>query len=166
MDHVALILENTLQFYLSTSSYNQRSSFSMFTLAWMAIIGEVIRQWKDVKIEVNKISRVRYIGGKPVTWIQHEADYIKLRELFHHGGISMDSDVIIVNATRLKYEQRLSECIISEEGEYINIGFQSCIKNSPFIKKWLEGYDTDYRPHLWLPQWIVQTCQYSIGQEG
>ena len=111
---------------------------------------EVIRQWKDVKIEVNKISRVRYIGGKPVTWIQHEADYIKLRELFHHGGISMDSDVIIVNATRLKYEQRLSECIISEEGEYINIGFQSCIKNSPFIKKWLEGYDTDYRPHLWL----------------
>ena len=111
---------------------------------------EVIRQWKDVKIEVNKISRVQYIGGKPVTWIQHEADYIKLRELFHHGGIAMDFDVIIVNATRLKYEQRLSECVLSEEGEYINGGFQSCIKNSPFIKKWLEGYDTDYRPHLWL----------------
>jgi hypothetical protein len=111
---------------------------------------EMTKSWKNVLIEVHKIPRANKIGGKHVTYIQHEADYIKLSALHKHGGLVLDFDVIVVNGTRLKEEQRLSECVLSDEGEYINAGFQSCIKNSSFIAKWLEGYDQDYRPSLWI----------------
>lgn len=109
-----------------------------------------IRSWTDVQIEVNKIPHVRHIGGRPVGYIQHEADYVKLTALYNHGGVTLDFDVVIVNGTKLRQEQRVAECVLSEEGEYINGGFHSCIKHSPFIAKWLEGYDQDYKPELWL----------------
>lgn len=111
---------------------------------------DMIRGWEDVRIELNKISPVHYIGGKYVPYVQHEADYVKLKAVYRHGGTALDFDAVIVNATRLRREQRLSECVLSEEGEYINGGFYSCIRESPFIEKWLESYDKDYRPDLWL----------------
>lgn len=111
---------------------------------------DIIESWKNVQIEVNKISRVRQIGGKSVVWIQHEADYIKLRALHNQGGLTLDFDVIIVNGTKLREEQKVAECVLAEEGEYINGGFHSCVKNSSFIAEWLEGYEQDYRPNLWI----------------
>lgn len=111
---------------------------------------DIIKGWDGVQVNINVISPVSRINGKYVPYIQHEADYVKLREVYHHGGIAMDFDVVIVNATRLRYEQQLSECVLSEEGEYINGGFYSCIKASPYLEKWLKGYDTDYKPDLWL----------------
>ena len=111
---------------------------------------EVINKWQGVEVEVNAMAPVRYLSGKRVGWIQHEADYIKLREVYRSGGVAMDFDVVIVNGSRLKHQQRLSECVLSEEGEYINGGYYSCIEHSAFLKKWLEGYETDYRPELWL----------------
>ena len=109
-----------------------------------------VKKFKDVEVEVNKVPRVQKIGGKRVQYVEHEADYIKLRALHQHGGLTMDFDVIIVNGTKLRQEQRISECVLSQEGEYINGGFHSCIKNSSFVAKWLEGYETDYRPSLWI----------------
>lgn len=109
-----------------------------------------IKSWRNVQVEVKKIPRVRSIGGRNVGYIQHEADYVKLRALYNYGGVTLDFDVVIVNGTKLKQEQKISECVLSEEGEYINGGFHSCIQHSSFIAKWLEGYDHDYKPELWL----------------
>ncbi len=125
-----------------------------------------MKEWKGVEIVVNKIDPVHEVGGKHITWIQHEADYVKLRELLRYGGISLDFDVIIVNATRLKREQSLSECVISEEGDYINVGFQSCIKDSPYIRKWVEGYEKDYRPRLWLHNGSFKPAHILLDKES
>jgi hypothetical protein len=111
---------------------------------------DIINSWKNVQITVNKIPHVRMIGGRPAAYIQHEADYVKLRALYEHGGVTLDFDVVIVNGTKLRQEQRIAECVLSEEGEYINGGFHSCINHSSYIGKWLEGYNKDYRPDLWL----------------
>ncbi len=125
-----------------------------------------IKEWKGVEIVVNKIDPVHEVGGKHIIWIQHEADYVKLRELLRYGGISLDFDVIIVNATRLKREQSLSECVISEEGDYINVGFQSCIKDSPYIRKWVEGYEKDYRPILLLHNGSFKPAHILLDKES
>ena len=109
-----------------------------------------INSWKDVQVEVNKLPRFSRIGGKEVKWVQHEADYVKLTMIYIYGGIGLDFDVIVINGTRLKYEQQLSECVLAGEIRYINGGFYSCIVNSSFIAKWLESYDKDYRPGNWL----------------
>lgn len=127
---------------------------------------DLINSWTDVSIEVNKIPKVEKIGGKFVPYIQHEADYVKLKSVYNYGGIVLDFDVIIVNGTRLKRQQSLSECVLSEEGDYINCGFYSCIKKSPYIAKWLESYDTDYRPDLWLHNGSFRPMDFLLDKKS
>lgn len=107
------------------------------------------QKW-NTSIEANRIQRITRLGGKSVSYIAHQADFIKIRGLLEFGGVTSDFDVIVVNGTKVKTMQRLSECVLSQEGQYINNGFTSCIKNSSFVRKWLDGYHTDYRPNLWL----------------
>ena len=108
-----------------------------------------IKRLKKVIIEHQKIPLVS-IAGQMVYWVQHLADYFKLSKVLEYGGLALDFDVIIVNGTRLKHEQSLSECVLAAEPEYINGGFYSCVKNSAFMSAWVESYHKDYRPRKWL----------------
>ena len=110
-----------------------------------------IMKFKNVKIETHKIPLLHTIGGgKRVYWIQHVADYLKLSKVLEHGGVALDFDVIIINGTRLKLEQSLSECVLAAEPKYINGGFYSCIKNSAFMSAWVESYHKDHKPLKWI----------------
>ena len=111
---------------------------------------DMTRGWKNVQVQVRKTSPFDDIGGRRPGYIQHEADYVKLRALHELGGIGLDFDVIVVNGTQLRHEQNISECVLSREGNLVNAGFLSCIKNSSYLAKWLEGYSKDFRPQLWL----------------
>lgn len=128
---------------------------------------ELARKW-NTSVQVNKIRQVSRLNGKGVSYIQHQADFIKVRGLLEFGGVTSDFDVIIVNGTKLKSMQRMSECVLSREGEYVNNGFTSCIKNSTFVRKWLDGYYTDYQPRLWLhnasfkPAGILQSKEPNV----
>ncbi len=109
-----------------------------------------IQEMKNVEMKVNRIDKIDTIGGKHVFWIQHVADYVKLSNIYKYGGTALDFDVIIINGTRLKHEQSLSECVLAQEQDFINGGFYSCVPNTTFVAKWLESYHKDYIPHLWL----------------
>ena len=104
------------------------------------------------RIEANRIARSNEIGGRRVVWIQHSADYVKVTKVLEYGGIMSDMDVIIVNGTKLRELQSISECVLSHEGpaNIINAGFFSCEKGSSFMKKWVETYHKDYRPGAWV----------------
>ena len=108
-----------------------------------------IKRFKNVEIVHQKIPLVS-IAGQMVYWVQHLADYFKLSKVLEYGGLALDFDVIIVNGTRLKHEQSLSECVLAAEPQYINGGFYSCVKNSAFMSAWVESYRKDYRPRKWL----------------
>lgn len=109
-----------------------------------------VQEWVGTTVEVNHVKRVTQLNGKHVSWIQIAADYIKVSQLLEHGGLVMDFDVIIINGTRLKEEQRRSECVLAQEGDIPNAGFMSCIKNSSFVRQWLSAYHNDYQPSSWL----------------
>ena len=100
--------------------------------------------------EIHKFERVPKFAGVTVESIQHEADYTKLRIIQEYGGSIFDFDVIMINGTRWRKEQKISACILSVEGnsDRVNIGALSCIKGSLFIDAWLYKYHTDYR-HGW-----------------
>ena len=108
-----------------------------------------IKRFKSVEIVHQKIPLVSIVG-QTVYWVHHLADYFKLSKVLEYGGLALDFDVIIINGTRLKHEQSLSECVLAAEPEYINGGFYSCVKNSAFMSAWVESYHKDYRPHKWL----------------
>ena len=111
---------------------------------------DLTQSWTGTSVEMNKVNRVTSFGGKRPSYIAHEADYIRLQNLLKYGGVISDFDVIVVNGTKLKEEQRMSECVLSREGEFVNIGFNSCIKNSSYIQMFIDSYQTDYNPRSWV----------------
>ena len=111
---------------------------------------DLVQKWLGTSVTVNKVSRVTSLNGKHVNWIENAADYVKVSQLLEHGGLVMDFDVIVINGTRFKEEQRRSECVIAQEGHTLNAGFVSCTKNSSFVRQWLDGYHSDYRPTIWV----------------
>ena len=124
---------------------------------------DLVQHW-NTSFVVNKVQRVKKLGSKvvPAYRITHQADFVKVRGLYEFGGIISDFDVIIVNGTKLKEWQKKAECVLSLEEDLINAGFNSCIKNSTFVKKWVGGYYTDYRSTSWMynasrrPQYILE----------
>ena len=111
----------------------------------------MVQHW-NTSFVVNKVQRVKKLGSKvvPAYRITHQADFIKVRGLYEFGGIISDFDVIIVNGTKLKEWQKKAECVLSLEEDLINAGFNSCIKNSVFVKKWLDGYYKHYVSSSWM----------------
>ena len=109
-----------------------------------------MQRWNRTSVILNKIKRMTAIGGKRFSYISHEADYIKLKGILQYGGVISDFDVIVINGSRLKQKQRISECVLSREGEFVNEGFTSCIKNSSYIREWIEGYHRHYQPQSWI----------------
>ena len=108
------------------------------------------QKWEGTSVTVNPVKRVTQLNGKHVGWIQISADYVKVSKLLEYGGLVSDFDVIIINGTRLKEEQRRSECVIAQEGAIPNAGFMSCVKNSSFVRQWLKAYHEDFNPSSWL----------------
>lgn len=112
-----------------------------------------IKKWNRTSIEVNKVERVTHFGDKKVEFVQNQADYIKLRALLELGGVISDFDVIVINGQRYQTQQRIAECVLSKggkNGQFVNPGFISCVKNSSFVRRWLDGYHKDYKPELYV----------------
>ena len=112
-----------------------------------------VKNWIGTSIEAHQVQPITHFGDKQVQYIEHAADYIKLRGVLEFGGIMSDFDVIVVNGSRLRAMQRLSECVLSKGGhvgQFVNAGFTSCIKNSTFIRLWMSRYFEDYRPELYV----------------
>ena len=109
-----------------------------------------IQVWSDTVVEIHKIERVPKLAGVKVRHISHEADYMKVRILQEYGGSIFDFDVIVINGTRWRNNQKISACILSVESNshHVNLGVISCIKASSFVDAWLYKYHTDYR-HGW-----------------
>lgn len=111
---------------------------------------DIVQKW-NTSVVINKVERVVKLGKRtvPSSLITHHADFIKIRGLLEFGGTISDFDVIIVNGTRWKKMQKMAECVLSQQVSIINAGFNSCIVNSSFVRRWLNGYYTDYRTD-WL----------------
>ena len=113
------------------------------------------RYWELAKnlptpIELRHTNRITSIGkdhSKP-TYVTHEADYLKISNGLEEGGIYSDFDVVILNGTRLREMQRKSELVLGrDDGSCSRIcaGFFSVVPGSKILRKWLDGYENDYR---------------------
>ena len=111
---------------------------------------DLTQKWEGTSVEVNKVATIHQLGGRHVSYVQHQSDYHKLSQVLELGGVASDFDVIIINGTRVQEAQRKSECLLSREGDVVNSGFLSCVQNSSFIRKWLESYHKNYHPELWV----------------
>ena len=91
-------------------------------------------------------------GRKRLSFMQHEADFTKLNVMLKYGGIASDFDVIFLNGTKFREQQKRGACVfITEERcSQMNAGFYSCMKNSTLLRQWRNSYFNDYREKEWL----------------
>ena len=128
-----VLLSRTSQYQLIFRDYMSILSFYKFLKPEKIILltnADVVgtywkstQEWNDIVVEIHKIERVPKLAGVPVNAIEHEADYRKLRILQEYGGSIFDFDVIMINGTRWRKEQKISACIVSVQGnsDQVNI---------------------------------------------
>lgn len=107
----------------------------------------------NTPIELRQIDRVVKIGGKKPGFITHEVDFLKVKTALEEGGIFMDFDTAILNGTKFREWQSVSECVFGRDNDLCTrtcAGFFSCVQGSKFIEKWLKGYQTSYNPSEWV----------------
>ena len=134
------------------------------------------KYWKlannlSTPIEVRHTGRITSIGKKHSKpgYISHEADYFKVLNGLKEGGVFSDFDVIILNGTRFREMQMKSELVLGRDNnpcDRVCAGFFSVVPGSKFMKKWLDGYENDYRTHHWwhnaggVPAKILRDCPW------
>ena len=123
------------------------------------------QKWSGTAVEIIHNEKVTHFGNKAVAYLEHMADYTKLLQVLNNGGLAMDFDVIMINHTRLAKMQRLSECVLVQEGRDIRISFFSCIKGAPYLKAMINSYHTNYRQDWIYNAGAVPTRLYTHSKE-
>lgn len=106
---------------------------------WDRIINEfsdifIITKLDDVPTEMNGISMK----------LEHQCDYIRLKELKKHGGIYLDIDTICIKP----FNPLLDNCcVLGIEGDGVNVyglcnGVILAEPESEFINNWIDGFTT------------------------
>lgn len=97
------------------------------------------------------------INNKDVKWGEHVCGYLRLKKLQEHGGIYLDTDVVCIKP----FDDLLnSKCVMGfEVGCHETIGLADAVilseKNSEFIQKWINNYDTNYADDHWNMDAVV-----------
>ncbi len=101
--------------------------------------GEWFDKIKD-RLTLVDIEPPTEIFGNPLMHYAHQADVIRLRRLYEHGGIYMDVDTISVKALTGLLDNK---CVLGiEKNQGLCNGVILAEKNSLFIKHWLDSYRT------------------------
>jgi len=95
-------------------------------------------EWNEKKSDLsNPFVREAY---KLKKWA-FVADYIRLKVLSEHGGIYLDTDMMVIRD--FSELLKLSSCFFgAEDDEFISAGIIGAAKNHSFINKCLKCYDT------------------------
>ena len=98
--------------------------------------------WEKSKpyLTLIKIEPPKEIFGNPILYYAHQADVLRLEILIKEGGIYLDMDVICLNSfgPLLQYD-----CVMGmEDIKGLSNAIILAKPNSPFLRKWYEGYRT------------------------
>jgi Glycosyltransferase sugar-binding region containing DXD motif len=117
-------------------------------------IDELEGQWGDLitpMIELRKCDLVTEYDGTPIKWPQYMSDVMRLQILYEHGGIYMDTDMLLVKPL---YEWMGSKLIMSWEPSE-PLGQSACNAliisppKNPFLNLWLEYLPEALKSETW-----------------
>lgn len=106
-----------------------------------------------IPVKVNPPSKIR---GRNIIYIQHKADILRLRILAEYGGIYLDTDQMLFSSLD---KFRNKECTMGMAADgYFGSALIVAVKNSAFIKKWMDSY-SDYKPNLWGENSVIMATK-------
>ncbi len=108
--------------------------------------------WNKVKEHLTVIYRVptHEVFGHKLDSEHYEmadSNIDRLKLLYEYGGIYMDTDVLFIQPVN---ELRTYKCVVGwEKIRRICGGIILCSVGHPFLRLWLNGFITDFRPNTW-----------------
>ena len=119
--------------------------------------------WEKTKplVQVQRVVAPTEIFGKPITQPAHKSDVIRLQVLIEHGGIYLDTDVIVVKPFTDLLDNQF---VMGQQGVGGSEGLCPATmlskKGSVFAKTWLAGFrDTFGGGPPGSPTW----CTHSVN---
>jgi hypothetical protein len=103
-----------------------------------------------------KIEAPREIFGRPLDYVAHRSDVVRLQKLIEHGGIYLDADVFVQRG----FDDLLDhQTVLGKESGY---GLANAVilaeRQSPFLRRWLE----EYRSFLSAPRESEMWNEHSV----
>jgi hypothetical protein len=129
--------------------------------------------WELTKalLQLVPVKAPREIHGRPLVHAAHRADVVRLRRLLEHGGIYLDTDVLV----NKDFAPLLgASCVLGTEAAD-TIGLCNAVilaeANAPFLRRWLESYhsfrsegeDAYWNEHsVTIPNQLAAECPEEI----
>ena len=102
--------------------------------------------WERIRpyVEMVKADPPTEHNGFELTHVQYQSDVLRLQILLKHGGIYLDTDMLLIQRLNM-----LSEwpCVLSpdttENPQSMNAGLIMAEKDAKFIKRWLDAFEVN-----------------------
>ncbi|XP_049814963.1 uncharacterized protein LOC126262395 [Schistocerca nitens] len=110
---------------------------------WLAIKSA---PFNDTSIHVSLLEQPTHVFGQRLSSVYHSADVARIQILMQHGGIYLDTDMLVLRSLD---RYRNSEMVVAwPYGEYIGNQILIASKNAKFLSMWLNSYRS-YHPREW-----------------
>ena len=102
--------------------------------------------WDRIRpyVEMVKVDPPTTHNGFPLDHVQYQSDVLRLQILLEHGGIYLDTDMLMVKALPFLDEWT---CVLSpdtvNDPKSINAGMIAAVAKHPFIQRWLDAFEVN-----------------------
>jgi len=110
---------------------------------------------RAVDAEVRTTAMPTQFGGGPIIWPQYMSDVLRLRILLEHGGIYMDTDMLLLKPL---HEHLSDKLVISWESQ-AQCSISNALMISPpqnkFLRTWLKNLEKVIQSDVWAYGGVV-----------
>ena len=105
------------------------------------------RLWREVPLNIMYREAPKDVYGQPIRHAFHQSDVARLEILLEHGGIYLDTDVLVIQP--LDALRRYDLSMGKEKTPKLISGIIVARKNALFLKIWQRSYRNNYWQYKW-----------------
>lgn len=109
--------------------------------------------------EIRSVNAPDFINGTPINYVQYQSDVLRLEILIAHGGVFMDSDMLLLKPIDDLMGEPLT--LFEESPSSIANGLIFAAPNSPFLRHWYEALPVAMRSPVWAYHAVVLPVELS-----
>ena len=125
--------------------------------------------WEAIKpyVTLVQIDPPTEFQGIELEYPQYQADIVRLQKLYEHGGIYLDTDMLLLK-TLTPFMDSEKSCVIGTDTadnslKSINAGLIIAKPQSEFIKLWLDGFSGAFKPDVWSSHCVVLPAELAMA---
>lgn len=109
--------------------------------------------------EIRSVNAPDFIFGTPINHVQYQSDVLRLEILIAHGGIFMDSDMLLLRSVDVLMDEPLT--LFEESPSSIANGLIFAAPNSAFLRYWYDALPIAMRSPIWAYHAVVLPIELS-----